>query len=78
MTWKRDRFLELGFHIHVAERGRRWNNILDTDKSGRLELSEFVEAMPKIGYEGDAKKLFEYLKRDHTKPCPLPMLQFLS
>lgn len=43
-----------------------WRDFLDKDRSGRLELHEFVTACAELGYDGDAKQLFIWLRMDHN------------
>merc|ERR1719316_1797728 len=39
-----------------------WKRALDFDGNGRLDKDEFVVRVKKLGYEGNAAKLFKYLQ----------------
>merc|ERR1719161_31874 len=39
-----------------------WKRALDSDGNGRLDREEFVERVKKLGYKGNAAKLFKMLQ----------------
>lgn len=55
-----------GFETLVCEKYgsmiEGWKKALDADGNGRLDKEEFVERVKKLGYEGNAAKLFKFLQ----------------
>merc|ERR1719421_1527418 len=45
---------------------KAWKESLDTDKSGRLGKEELVEAMAKMGWDGDAARVYGLLDYDKS------------
>lgn len=44
-----------------------WKKGLDVNKNGTVDEQEFIQALKDMGYPGNAKKLFSYLRADQGK-----------
>merc|ERR1719420_1202907 len=50
---------------HEGSLVKAWKQSLDLDKSGSIKKEELVEAMTKIGWDGDAARVYSLLDFDH-------------
>merc|ERR1719421_2729183 len=61
-----DSFMKCLKDKHGGSLIKAWKESLDTDKSGRLSKDELVEAMAKLGWDGDAAKVYRLLDYDKS------------
>merc|ERR1719326_968200 len=50
---------------HEGSLVKAWKKSLDLDKSGSIKKDELVEAMKKLGWDGDAARVYSLLDFDH-------------
>jgi len=50
---------------HEGSLVKAWKQSLDLDKSGSIKKEELVEAMAKLGWQGDAARVYKLLDFDH-------------